>query len=190
MQTDDITAIKRTSMMATTDADAGNNGKISKTSAIHIPIRRGETIDDYVGFVLTTDNGRLIARFFHEAKITLDDVFKTFGRISFMLREFYVDEKDCCQYLIEIQIGSFEYPYVAPSDPVGPGTWILFFEDQDMRPEHFGGTGAREAAIKRYIQASTQWSCHLFQKMEIESRSATPGHLSTDADGPNYSKED
>lgn len=64
--------------------------------------------------------------------------------------------------------------------------WLIFFEDQGMRPECYSGTGAEEAARRRFHVLSMSWSCHLFKRVEpIRYRVSV-----LDSDGPNYSKDD
>jgi hypothetical protein len=50
-----------------------------------------------------------------------------------------------------------------PAQEEGP--YIIYYEDQDVRPEIFMGAGARIAAEQRYTTAKHQWACHLFAKV-------------------------
>jgi hypothetical protein len=46
-----------------------------------------------------------------------------------------------------------------------PDAWLIFFEDPDHGHEIFKGQGAEEAAHRRWEQARTHWTCHLFVRI-------------------------
>lgn len=54
----------------------------------------------------------------------------------------------------------------AVPDPVH----LIFFDDQDRRPEIFAGRGATAAAHHRFKVISAQWNAHLFVKLKSNSR--------------------
>lgn len=59
----------------------------------------------------------------------------------------------------------------APAQVASETTWLIFYEDADMRPEVFRSeAGAR----RRYAEAHISWSCHLFVLVTSESPWKTP----------------
>ena len=53
----------------------------------------------------------------------------------------------------------------AMREPSDEEVWLIWYEDQDRKPELFSGCGATEAAKRRYEQLSITWNCHLFRKV-------------------------
>jgi hypothetical protein len=47
----------------------------------------------------------------------------------------------------------------------GECAWLVYFEDQDHRPEVFTGRGGEMGAKARYLDARQAWSCHLFHSV-------------------------
>lgn len=47
---------------------------------------------------------------------------------------------------------------------------LIWYDDQDRKPEMLAGHGARTAAAKRFQQISQQWNAHLFVRIEKNSR--------------------
>ncbi len=47
---------------------------------------------------------------------------------------------------------------------------IIVFDDADRGNEHFCGSGARSAALRRYEQISQSWNAHLFVRVARNSR--------------------
>ena len=46
--------------------------------------------------------------------------------------------------------------------------WIIWFEDASESPLVFNGEGAEEAAHRTFEKKLRNWSCHLFQKIELK----------------------
>lgn len=47
---------------------------------------------------------------------------------------------------------------------------IIVYDDADVPNETFAGYGAREAALRRYEQISSNWNAHLFVQIDANAR--------------------
>jgi hypothetical protein len=54
----------------------------------------------------------------------------------------------------------------SPDDPA----YLIFFEDFDMRPEVFKGAGAERAARLRFNAVLSNWTAHLFARVDDGKR--------------------
>jgi hypothetical protein len=43
--------------------------------------------------------------------------------------------------------------------------WLIYYYDQDARPEMFAGEGAEVAAMARFEQMRTAWTCVLLKEV-------------------------
>ena len=53
-----------------------------------------------------------------------------------------------------------------PEIPVNdPCHWMIVYDDAEVRAERFSGSGATEAAHRRFDQVKTGYNCHLFVRV-------------------------
>ena len=57
----------------------------------------------------------------------------------------------------------------SPASSCSSPTYLIYFEDAEVPCDIYDGQGAEEAARKRFKDASQNWACHLFQKIETNA---------------------
>lgn len=69
-----------------------------------------------------------------------------------------------------------------PSD----GAYVIHYDDQDRKPEHFARSGALEGAMARYKQISDSWNAHLYVKIDSNCNDTGVPNATTLSEAPRH----
>jgi len=120
-------------------------------------------------------NVEYLARRYEECRYIASCIEDTFVRLTEADRQSSTKPEQCpcwdswrtnCQWLANCRAKQQGAP-VEPKD-----AFLIFYDDQERRPEVFSGHGAEEAARRRFEQISGQWNAHLFERVAVNSRDA------------------